>query len=205
MAGEEPAAAGISIQADWKQPWKTVWGEDSLSFELAGETHQVPHDRFFQVNHELADRLVRTAIAELGEGNGRALLDLFCGSGAFTLPAMRAGFRVTGVDSRPPKSKAFHRADLRKGLSPPIRKRAWHVVITDPPRAGMDKELVTTLRDRVKPRNIVYISCNPATLARDLRHLCQEGPYSLDRVQGFDLFPHTTHVETLCHLSYRGL
>ena len=200
MARGEPAAVGVAIQTDWKQPWRTVWGEEALAFTLAGESHRILHDRFFQVNHEVAGDLVHAALNELGEGNGRALLDLFCGSGAFTLPARRSGFRVTGVDSRCPKGKAFHRADLRKGLPTAIRKQAWHVVLTDPPRSGMDKDLTTSLRDKVKPRDLVYISCNPATLARDLRRLCEGGAYRLERVQGFDLFPQTTHVETLCHL-----
>lgn len=201
MARQEPAAVGLSIQADWKQPWRTVWGEETLSFTLAGEEHRILHDCFFQVNHEVAEQLVTSALGELGEGNGRALLDLFCGSGAFTLPARRAGFRVTGVDSRCPKGKAFHRADLRKGLPPFIRKQAWHVVLTDPPRSGMDKDLTLALKEKVKPKHLIYVSCNPATLARDLRRLCESGAYRLDRVQGVDLFPQTTHVETLCHLS----
>lgn len=201
MAQQEPAASGVSIQADWKSPWRTVWGESSLSFPLAGEEHSVSHARFFQIHHELADRLVRTALGELGPGDGRALLDLFCGCGAFTLPARRAGFQVMGVDAQAPKQKPFLRTDLRRGLPPQARKRAWHVVVTDPPRSGMDASLTRAIRDRVKPRDIVYVSCNPATLARDLRHLCAEGPYRLERVEGFDLFPHTTHVETLCHLT----
>ena len=200
MARQEPAAAGLSIQADWKQPWKTVWGEEALEFELAGEKHRILHDRFFQVNHEVAQGMVEKALEPLGPGNGRALLDLFCGSGAFTLPARRAGFRVTGVDSKCPKGKAFHRADLRKGLPTFIKKQAWHVVLMDPPRSGMDKELTLSLRDKVKAKDLVYISCNPATLARDVQRLCDGGTYRIESVQGFDLFPQTTHVETVCHL-----
>lgn len=200
MVQQTPAAAGVSIQTDWRQPWRTVWGTDVLDFDLAGESHRVSHDRFFQVHDRLADRLVRAALTGLSDGGGRTLLDLFCGCGAFTRPAAAAGFRVTGIDSSPPRSGMFRRADLRRGLPAEVLKQSWDVVMVDPPRSGLDKKLVTTLRDRVTPAQLVYVSCNPATLARDLRRLCQHGGYLLDRVQGFDLFPQTTHVETLCHL-----
>jgi 23S rRNA (uracil1939-C5)-methyltransferase len=203
MSREVPAAAGVSIQADWKQPWQTVEGEADLMFTLAGCRHRVPHDRFFQIHDRLADRLVTSAIGELEDAKGQRLLDLFCGSGAFTLPAAEAGFQVTGIDTAPPKGRRFQRADLRRGLPPAVANGSWQVVITDPPRTGMDKGLVNILRDRVTPEELVYVSCNPATLARDLKRLCGTGHYELVRVQGFDLFPQTTHVETLCHLRRR--
>jgi len=200
LAQTDPAAAGVSIQADWKQPWQTVFRNDTLQFELANQTHSVSHDQFFQVHDRLADTLVRTALRELGDANNRTLLDLFCGSGAFTLPATNLGFRAIGIDSRPRKGKAFHRADLRRGLPSFVTKKAWSIVLTDPPRSGMDKGLTKQIRDKLKPRDIVYVSCNPATLARDLKRLCHDAPYTLTRVQAFDLFPQTTHVETVCHL-----
>lgn len=201
FAASRESIRSLSIQGDWKQPWHTLAGDPTLRFKLAGEAHRVSHDQFFQVHDVLADTLVRTAMDWLGECGSRAVLDLFCGAGAFTRPAARLAGHALGVDARPGQGP-FLKADLRKGLprNPKITGRQWDTVITDPPRAGMEKGLVKQIRDQIKPRHILCVGCNPATLARDLQRLCATGAYSLQRVQGFDLFPQTTHVETLAQL-----
>ncbi|MEX2606306.1 MAG: hypothetical protein WD708_03090 [Kiritimatiellia bacterium] len=201
-AKEQCGLESLSIQADWKAPWETLHGPGSLTFTLADVSHTVAHDRFFQIHDTLADTLVRTALDWLGSGKSQRLLDLFSGSGAFTLPAARQGFQVLGLDSRPGPGP-FQQADLRRGIPKPVLNQSWQVVMTDPPRAGMEKDLCRQIRDQLRPERILYISCNPATLARDLQRLCANQSYRLTRVQGFDLFPHTTHVETLAELVRR--
>lgn len=198
-AKPQPELESVSIQADWKTPWESLLGTGTLAFTLADVPHTIAYDQFFQIHDALADTLVRTALDWLGTGNSQRLLDLFSGSGAFTLPAARQGFQVLGLDSRPGKGP-FQNADLRKGIPASVLKQSWDVVMTDPPRSGMEKDLCRQIRDKIHPHRILYISCNPATLARDLQRLCANNNYHLTRVQGFDLFPHTTHVETLVEL-----
>lgn len=199
-ADQLPQVTGLSIQEDWRSDWETFYGDPSLTFSLAGIDHAIAHDHFFQVNDVLADQLVRECLDWLDESPKGRLLDLFSGAGAFTLPAAAHGFEVLGLDARPGKGP-FQKADLRKGIPPALLNQKWQTVLTDPPRAGMDKKLCGDIRDRIRPERIFYISCNPATLARDLKLICATGKYQLSRVKGFDLFPQTTHVETLVELA----
>ena len=190
---------GIGIQADWKQPWETLAGALDLRFALHGKEHSVQADGFFQVHDRLAGDLVGAVMDRLEQGRVGNLLDLFCGTGAFTLPAANIADRVLGLDSRPGQGP-FQKADLRRGLPPKVLNQSWRTVLTDPPRAGMDKRLVGQLRDQVRADRILYISCNPATLARDLQRLMAKGDYQVTYVEGFDLFPQTPHVETVVEL-----
>lgn len=199
-SGASSLISSVALQEDWRSHWENLYGESRFSFVLADTDHSVSHDAFFQVHDRLADRLVRDTMAELGEGGTKPLLDLFCGVGAFTLPAQTLGWQVLGIDSRPGKGP-FQKADLRKGLPRKVLNPSWHTVITDPPRSGMEKLLCTQIRDQLRPRELIYISCNPATLARDLQRICAKGAYQLRRVKGYDLFPQTTHVETVAYLS----
>ncbi len=191
--------SGVGVQQDWTRPWQVIAGNLRIPFELAGQHHDVEADAFFQVNDVLADTLVRSVIRRLKAGHVGSVLDLFCGTGAFTLPAAESADRVLGLDSRPGKGP-FLKADLRKGIPPKVLHTRWHTVITDPPRSGMEQRLIRQLRDQVQPNRLLYISCNPATLARDIKRLTAKGLYRLVHVEAFDLFPQTPHVETCCEL-----
>jgi 23S rRNA (uracil1939-C5)-methyltransferase len=200
LATEIPSLRSLSLQADWKSPWRCLHGDPDLHFTLADEDHTLRFDAFFQVNDRLADSLVRRTMDWLREEPCSSLLDLFCGAGAFTLPAARHVPKVLGIDSQPGQGP-FLAANLHNGL-PRDRRIAdtrWDAVLCDPPRAGMSPALLQDIL-RLNPKRILYVSCNPATLARDLQRLCQDKTHTLQRVQGFDLFPQTTHVETLALL-----
>lgn len=194
--------SGLSQQPHKTDPYHCILGRPTLSMQLAGVDHALRADAFFQVHDQQAEALVQTAMEWLAESPCQNLLDLFSGAGAFTLPAARHARHVLGMDAVPGNGPDFLAADLSKGLPDDarIRGRAWDVVLTDPPRDGMEKRLCKQVRDQVKPERILYISCNPATLARDLSRFCHENIYALERVQGFDLFPQTHHVETLALL-----
>jgi len=203
-ASEQDLISGLSIQEDWRSEWENLYGDSTIALELAGQTHLIRNDGFFQVNDRLADQLVSETMAWLGEDPKGSLLDLFCGSGAFTLPAEAKGYSVLGLDSQPGKGP-FQKVNLRKGVPKALLKKSWQTVITDPPRAGMDKSLCLQIREQIRPQRLFYISCNPATLARDLKYICANNTYQIKRVKGFDLFPQTTHVETLVELERSGL
>jgi 23S rRNA (uracil1939-C5)-methyltransferase len=195
----DPRIAGVFQQPQKTDPYHCIHGVPALTMHLAGIEHRLRADAFFQVHDQQAESLVQTAMAWLAESPCENLLDLFCGAGAFTLPAKRHANAVLGIDTTPGGGPDFIRADLSKGLPEDsrLRSRKWDTVLVDPPRDGMEKRLCKQIRDHLKPERILYISCNPATLARDLSRFANEGAYALERVEGFDLFPQTTHVETL--------
>lgn len=193
-----PLITGLAQQPEKTAEWHSLYGRTHLNMQLADHPHEIAHDAFFQVHDTQADALVRTAMDWLSRCHPQSVLDLFSGAGAFTFPAARIAPTVLGLDTRPGQGP-FLQADLQKGLPQDkrLKSNAWDVVLTDPPRDGMEKRLCRQIRDQIQPRHVLYISCNPATLARDLARLAHDRTYTLLRVQGFDLFPQTTHVETL--------
>lgn len=166
---------------------------------------------FFQVNPSLTPRLVETALELCGAGAGQRALDLYCGSGLFGVALARAGMKVTGVDrhggldanARLNRLSAnFVRGEaarfLRRVAEQNSEKTApYDLVLLDPPRAGA-ADCIAPLA-HLRPARIVYVSCDPATLARDLKALAAQG-YALKRVVPHDMFPQTSHVETIAML-----
>jgi 23S rRNA (uracil1939-C5)-methyltransferase len=187
--------------------------------EIAGERYSFDASCFFQINHALLDALVREALRDTGDpaaasGGGRSAVDLYCGVGLFTLPLARRFARVTGVEANA-AATAYARRNLSDaGLAnarietAPVgawlaRRADKHapvdLLLLDPPRTGAEHGAVAGML-ALRPRRIVYVSCDPATLARDLRELIAGG-YALDSVAAFDMFPQTHHVETVARLT----
>jgi len=145
--------------------------------------------------------LVREAHAMIGKPV--SLLDLYCGNGNLSL-GLHEKIRVVGMDhnrTAVKAAKARHRGDYRPGdeakMRKLLRKDEWDTVLLDPPRTGA-KEIMETLA-AAHARAIVYVSCDPATLARDLKILCAAG-WRVTQAKAIDMFPYTPHVETLCRL-----
>ncbi len=174
--------------------------EDGLTLELEA-------DAFSQVNHAQNRKLIAIAMEMAGVERGTVMLDLFCGAGNFSIPAAHRGADVLGVDTDPVAIAAESRNADRLGLASArfvameaaemarfLRRAGYRpqVAILDPPRSGA-RELITLLRE-LHPARVIYVSCNVATLARDLRILLGGG-YKLDRVRALDFFPNTHHAE----------
>jgi 23S rRNA (uracil1939-C5)-methyltransferase len=171
---------------------------------------RVPHPAasFVQAHQPGNARLVEAVVAAAGEG---PVLELFAGSGNFTLPLVTAGVRVTAVESDAAavarlRDEARFRnlserltAEHADAARPP--RGEWPTLLLDPPRAGFRD--VTAVADRIGAWRIVYVSCDPATLARDVASLVAAG-WRLDEAAPFDLFPHTGHVEVLAVLGRAG-
>ena len=169
-------------------------------------------DCFFQVNHSILQSFIETALKNF---KGQFALDLFCGAGLFTLPLAESFSRVIGVEGNK-TSIAFARQNAdRAGLLNAdfevssvgtfLAKNIQGLsevdfVLLDPPRTGAEKETIEILC-RLRPKRICYVSCNPATLARDLRLLIDGGSYKIEEIRAFDFFPQTHHVETIVHLA----
>lgn len=172
---------------------------------LAGSPEPYPVTVFEQVNPAMGDRIRAWGLAQLGEVRGQHCWDLYAGVGDTALALATAGATVQAVES---DRRAVALAEGR-GAGRPIEwvtgraedrlgeLRAPEVVVTNPPRTGMDERVVAAI-SKAGPRRVLYISCDPATLARDIARLGTE--YRLAAVRAFDLFPQTAHVETVALL-----
>jgi tRNA/tmRNA/rRNA uracil-C5-methylase (TrmA/RlmC/RlmD family) len=191
---------------------------------VQGETYRLNADSFFQANDGLLPQQIDTAV---GEAKGETALDLYCGAGLFTLPLARRFSRVIGVESDHAAAKFAHETLASAGLtnaevatrdvgvwlddvkrhdlsrltqeSANALRNQIDFVLLDPPRVGAESRVIAGVLG-LRPRRISYVSCDPATLARDLKKLIAGG-YQLGSISAFDMFPQTHHVETVVHLT----
>lgn len=185
---------------------RVLWGRDFLTESVNGLDFRVSGGAFWQVNTEMSPLLAQTALELARVQSGERALDLFCGAGFFALHLARAGAEVTGIEShrgaiRDAIWNARHNrlgADFRAGNAPQELARFgrgdFSLILLDPPRAGARECLDSLLH--IAPQRLVYVSCDPATWARDARILGENG-YVLRRAIPFDLFPQTAHVEVV--------
>jgi len=190
---------------------RCVAGQPYLREEFAGLEFQLLPETFFQVNTEAAEALLNAIAQQLALQGDEVLVDAYCGIGTFTLPLAQRVRQAIGLEVQPASVEQAQLNAQRNGISNVIFKTGTvetllpqlgitpDVVLLDPPRKGCDREVIETLLDTL-PGRIVYISCKPATLARDLKLLCQTGSYQLTHVQPADFFPQTSHVECAAFL-----
>lgn len=189
---------------------RTVWGKDHITDVLCGLTFDISPLSFYQVNRDQAERLYALAGEYAGLTGGETLLDLYCGTGTIGLSMARNAGRVIGVEIVEQAVEDAKRNAARNGISNAeflcadaagaavtLKSRGEHpdVVVLDPPRKGCDAALIETVAS-MEPARIVYVSCDPATLARDLKLFAQKG-YEPRKLTPVDLFPRTAHVETV--------
>ena len=192
---------------------RPLWGRSVLYQTLCGVTFELSPLTFFQVNSAQAEQLYRLA-GEYAQPAGKVVLDLYCGAGSIGLSAARDARRIVGNDIVPAAVENARENAARNGVShaeyicgdasftaQTLAAEGLHpdVVITDPPRRGMDEAVLGALV-QMAPERIVYVSCDPGTLARDLRRLSDRG-YAAVQCMAVDMFPRTSHVETVCLLS----
>ncbi len=182
-------------------------GKDALHEQLRGRTFRISPSSFFQVNTEMAERLVDLVESHLSPRPSDVLLDAFSGVGAFGLLLASRVASVIEIEESPDaledaRANAFDLSNVQfqKGrvedILPRLKTRI-DIAVADPPRAGIASRALDALIF-ASPRAIAYVSCDPATLARDSRRLV-DGGYRLVAVQPVDLFPQTYHIETVSH------
>lgn len=200
--------AGIIVSA----PGKTLtFGTPTAKLHLDGLHFSFSPQAFIQNNPEQSLNIYR-AICQLAKKSKiKDVLDLYCGIGISSLLLAKQGCTVLGVESnltavRLAKANAssnrlpharFVQGDVQEVLTGILRQQMADLILVNPPRTGLTPEIIATLLKQ-SPAELIYISCMPATLARDLSLLC--ACYRIDSCQVFDMFPRTAHVETLVHL-----
>lgn len=196
---------------------RVLFGSGYITDRLCGLDFRVGVNSFFQVNRDMAQRLYQKA-CELARPAGKTVLDLYCGTGTIGLTMASEAKKIIGVeiveqavvDARfNAKLNKVSNAEFICDTAANAAKILFEsgesadVVIVDPPRKGLDAQLIDTIAGGFAPERVVYISCDPATLARDLKLFSEHG-YKAGEVFPFDLFPRTPHVECVCALTRRG-
>ena len=210
LAGNVPETKGAELlAADARgEPVRSVarWGASSLPYNAAGFVFRVDHGAFFQVNRWLVDDLVECVTNGL---SGGLAWDLFAGVGLFARKLAERFERVVAVESAPAAIAALNanlsgthatavKATTLDFLRGQARNDRPDVIVVDPPRAGLGAK-TTELLGQIAAPELVYVSCDPATLARDLRTLLAAG-YAIEHITLADLFPQTFHLETVVRL-----
>lgn len=196
-------------------PSELLWGEEAIEEELGGLRFRLRPNAFLQTNSRMAERLYEVARDAAGLTGGQTVYDLYCGIGTIGLSLAKDALTVWGIEISEESvacaienaelngvgNVAFYAGNVGEVLRE-LRERsgAPDVVLVDPPRAGLAGKALRRLGELAAPR-IVYVSCNPTTLAGDAKRLIEEYGYSLLRTTPVDMFPHTPHVESVSVLT----
>lgn len=193
---------------------KIIYGLPYITDTLCGIKLRLSPFTFYQVNHEMAEKLYEK-VKEYAEPENKNIIDLYCGAGSIGLSLCSKAKSVTGVEIIPEAVKdaeqnardngienaKFLCGDAKSAAKALAKEKvSADVVIVDPPRKGCEEELLETIAKDFSPERIVYVSCDPGTLARDIKILLTLG-YKAVEYTAFDMFPRTGHVETVCLLS----
>jgi 23S rRNA (uracil1939-C5)-methyltransferase len=192
-------------------PSVLLWGEEAIEEELGGLRFRIRPNAFLQTNTRMAERLYEIAREAAGLTGSETVYDLYCGIGTIGLSLAHDALTVWGIEiSEESVACAIENAELNAignaaffagnvgQVLNELRDRAGEpdVVIVDPPRAGLAGKALKRLGELAAPR-VVYVSCNPTTLAGDTKRLVEEYGYRLLRTTPVDMFPHTPHVESV--------
>lgn len=191
-----------------------LYGDGTITDTLCGLQFRLSAPAFYQVNHAQAERLYEKAVQLAGLTGNETVLDLYCGTGTITLCLARHAKKAIGVEIVPQaiEDAKFNAAQngmenaeffcMDAGQAAKMladRRTRPNVIVVDPPRKGVSADVIEAI-GTMAPQRVVYVSCDPATLARDLKLLTAAG-YTLQTAEAFDLFPRCAHVETVVLLS----
>lgn len=216
-----PKCTGIVLGTNTKKGnvilgdrYRTLWGSDRLEDTLCGKTFRLSVPSFYQVNRVQAERLYAKAIEFASLTGQETVLDLYCGAGTITLALSDHAKKVLGAEIVPEaigdarenaarngvKNAEFFCGDASDVAKKLARENLRPDVITvDPPRKGLAADVVESIAE-MQPGRVVYVSCDSATMARDVKRLADLG-YTAQRACAVDMFPRADHVETVCLLS----
>lgn len=218
-----PKCTGIVLGTNTKKGnvilgdrYRTLWGSDRLEDTLCGKTFRLSVPSFYQVNRVQAERLYAKAIEFAGLTGQETVLDLYCGAGTITLALSDHAKKVLGAEIVPEAIDDARENAARNGVknaeffcgdaSDVAKKLAREnlrpdVITVDPPRKGLAADVVESIAE-MQPGRVVYVSCDSATMARDVKRLADLG-YTAQRACAVDMFPRADHVETVVLLSHK--
>lgn len=222
---EIPGMTSISLNINKKRSnvilgdkVKTIWGEDYITDKIGDISYEISPLSFFQVNPKQTWKLYSKALEYADLHGEETVWDLYCGIGTISLFLAQKAKFVRGVEIVPAAIEDAKRnaqinhienVEFFVGKAEEVLPREYEkngvyadVIVVDPPRKGCDEMLLKTIL-KMQPKRVVYVSCDSATLARDLRFLCDNG-YELKKVCGVDQFPQTVHVESIVLLSHKS-
>ncbi len=221
LRAAEPGLVGVVLGVNKKRnnvilgdSYRTLWGRDYLMDELCGLSFRLSVPSFYQVNSPQAERLYNLALDFAALTGEETALDLYCGIGTITLCLARRVKRAIGAEVVPEaiadarenaKRNGIENAEFFCGDASEVAARLAaqgvrpDVVTVDPPRKGLAEDVVSTIAE-MAPSRVVYVSCDCATLARDVKRFAPLG-YAPQKAVAVDLFPRTSHVETVCLLT----
>ena len=197
--------------------FRTLFGEDYIEDTLCGLTFRLSARSFYQVNHDQAERLYEKAVAAAGLTGKETVLDLYCGTGTITLVMARHAKQAIGVEIIPQAIEDAKENAVRNGVenaeffcgdagmaAKKLAEEALRpdVIVVDPPRKGLSPDVIEAI-STMSPQRLVYVSCDPATLARDVKRLTEHG-FTLQSAEAVDMFPRTAHVETVTLITRAG-
>lgn len=219
-----PAVVGVSLNLQPEASNRLlgdrtlgIAGRGWLEDRFAGLTYRIGADSFFQVNTPQAEAVVPLLAEAFGPGRG-LLIDAYCGIGTYSLPLAAQGWQVEGIEQHEGAVRlarvnaetnglsaraSFVSEDVAAELPERLGRHGAQALLLDPPRKGLAAEALAAILAAPPPK-LAYLSCDPATLARDLGQLCGEGLYEPQWLQPIDFFPNTSHVECLAVLELRG-
>lgn len=210
-APEVEIEGSLSVVHTFEGDCFALAGRDFLKMRLGGRDFQVTATSFFQVNTAVAEKMVEHVLS-LVPDTTETIIDVYCGVGLFSAFLALRCRRLIGIEESAAACKDFeinldefdnvelYEASAEEVL-PSLETRA-DIVVLDPPRAGLGAQVLEALA-RSKPTKIIYVSCDPSTLARDLKRLIEEG-FRLVQVTPFDMFPQTYHIESISVLERAG-
>ncbi|NLD92905.1 MAG: 23S rRNA (uracil(1939)-C(5))-methyltransferase RlmD [Fibrobacter sp.] len=200
--------AGIGAQT--RNSYELLYGKNFLTYSYKSIRYTIPLNGFFQTNYVQAEKLLEIALEQLKGSKTDTALDLYCGCGFFTLPMAQQMKQVIGIENNAASTenaqenaKVNHLNTIKfltgdaSVVMRGMKKESFDSVLLDPPRAGCDEQVLQALI-AMAPKKIVYISCSPSSLARDLKVLTKV--YDVTYCQPIDMFPHTSHMETVVTL-----
>ena len=222
--GEIPGMTSISLNINKKRnnvilgdKVKTIWGKEYITDKIGDISYEISPLSFFQVNPHQTWKLYSKALEYADLHGEETVWDLYCGIGTISLFLAQKAKFVRGVEivsaaiedaRRNARLNKIDNVEFFVGKAEEVLPREYEkngvyadVIVVDPPRKGCDEMLLKTIL-KMQPKRVVYVSCDSATLARDLRFLCDNG-YELKKVCGVDQFPQTVHVETVVKLSLK--
>jgi 23S rRNA (uracil1939-C5)-methyltransferase len=211
---DKPSGFFVNIH---DKPGPYMVGDETIKIEgrsyvkeiVGGVSYLVSPTAFFQTNAGAAAELVKIVLEM--SGPSPRVLDLYCGSGLFSLALVKAGATVTAIEenrqaivdaeanvrlNRLPADRIHFLAARVEDALPRAAREPWDAVVLDPPRQGCPPAVIAGVFDGIRPARVIYVSCNPDALAAELPVILKTG-YRVTRVQPLDMFPHTDHIETV--------